>query len=327
MGMRNPGSVIERAQPRPSAAPSSAARSSGPSPARDEPPLPAGAELTPGYTVIDLLDRSRALEVYEVWSEERQCRCVAKMVHRSRRNDDHLVARVLSEGRYLQSFCHPHLVRGYETIDVPSPIVILEAVPGQTLDYLIGTVRRPLPARGLAYLGLHLCSAMQYLHRHDVLHLDLKPSNVVCTHGIAKVLDLSLARPPGEVDAGIGTLGYLPPEQARGGMVTAAADVWGIGSVLYEVATGRRPFEPADRDEEYPQLTGRAPSVRTRRPRLPRPLSRVIDACLEPHPADRPSVAELAATLGRLVPDPGAPLRPAPEQDPAPADDERVPVA
>jgi serine/threonine protein kinase len=290
-----------------------------------DPPLAPGAELTPGYTIVGLLDRSHALEVYEVWSRERECRCVAKTVRRSRSDNHHLVTHVLNEGRYLQGFTHPHLVRWYETIEVPTVIVILEAVPGQTLDYLIGATRRPVPARSLVHLGLHLCSAMQYLHRHDVLHLDLKPSNVVCCHGIAKVLDLSLARPPGPVDPGTGTPGYLSPEQARGGMVTTAADVWGIGSVLSETATGRRPFEPEDRADRYPQLTGRAPAVRTRRPRLPRQLSAVIDACLEPLSSDRPSVAAVTTTLGRLVAAPAAPREPVPEEEPVP-EQEPVPA-
>ena len=300
-----------------SSASSRASRPSG-SPGRDEqdPPLGAGAELAPGYTVIDLLDRSRALEIYEVWSQERDCRCVGKTVRRSRRDDDHLVARVLHEGRYLQSFTHPHLVRAYETIDVPTAVVILETLPGQTLDSIIDTSRRPMPVRSLAFLGLHLCSAMQYLHRHDVLHLDLKPSNVVCTHGLAKVLDLSLAASPGPIEAGCGTRGYLAPEQARGGTARAATDVWGIGSVLYETATGQRPFAPEDRDEDYPQLTRRARSVRTRRPRLAGQLDALIDSCLEPDPTDRPGVAAVAEALSRLVPDLAGVPRPAPAPEP-----------
>ncbi|MCU1607197.1 MAG: serine/threonine protein kinase [Modestobacter sp.] len=289
-----------------------ASRTSG-RPGRDEqdPPLAAGAELIPGYTVIELLDRSRALEVYEVWSRERDCRCVGKTVRRSRRDDDHLVAHVLNEGRYLQSFTHPHLVRAYETIDVPTAVVILETLPGQTLDSIIDTSRRPMPVRSLAFLGLHLCSVMQYLHRHDVLHRDLKPANIVCTHGLAKVLDLSLAAAPGPIDAGCGTRGYLAPEQAGGGTATPATDVWGIGSVLYETATGQRPFAPEDRGEDYPQLTGRAASVRTRRPRRPGQLATLIDACLEPDPTDRPTVAAVAEALSRLVPDPTDVPRPA----------------
>lgn len=265
--------------------------------------LATAALSASGYTVIDLLGRSRVMHVFEVWSLERDCSCVAKMVRHSRQPSSCLLEQLLNEGRYLQSFAHPHLVRAYETLEEPTAIVILEALPGQTLDYIIRTIRRPMPTRSLALLGLHLCSAVHYLHRHDVLHLDLKPSNIVCSHGLAKVIDLSVAAPPGPVRAGCGTRGYLSPEQARGGVTTAAADVWGIGSTLCETATGSRPFEPEDRTERYPQLKGRAPLIRTRRPRLPRRLSTAIDTCLEPIPTDRPTVAELVTVLNSLVPD------------------------
>ena len=74
-----------------------------------------------------------------------------------------------------------------------------------------------------------------------MLHLDLKPSNIIATHGMAKVLDLSVARPPGPHRGGIGTTGYMAPEQSLGGELGPYTDVWGIGAMLYEVATG----EPA----------------------------------------------------------------------------------
>ncbi|MFC5952410.1 serine/threonine-protein kinase [Pseudonocardia lutea] len=277
----------------------------------NDPALAAGVELTRGYSVIRLLDRSRNLEVYEVWSQERECRCVAKTVRRSRQHHRRLVARVLNEGRYLESFTHPHLVRAYETIELPTAILILEALPGQTLDHLIDTIRRPIPARSIGILGLHLCSAIQYLHRHNVLHLDLKPSNIICSQGLAKILDLSLAGPPRSVDPGCGTKGYLPPEHARGGMTTTAADVWGIGIVLYETATGQRPFAHEEPRHQHPQLTTRAPCVRTRRPRLPRCLSTIIDSCLEPDPPNRPTVAQVTSTLSEVVPNSIGPQRPA----------------
>src|SRR5439155_1630685 len=89
--------------------------------------------------------------------------------------------------------------------------------------------------------GIHVCSAMHYLHRRaGFLHLDLKPSNIVCEQGHAKVIDFSIARRPGRGHKGAGTRQYLAPEQARGDLVTAATDVWGIGVVLFEVATGRK---------------------------------------------------------------------------------------
>jgi serine/threonine protein kinase len=176
---------------------------------------------------------------------------------------------------------------------------------------------------------VQLCSAVHYLHGQGLLHLDLKPSNIVVDCGHAKVLDLSVARPPGVAPAGVGTFRYLSPEQARGGRLSAAADVWGIGVTLYEVAGGAVPFdcggetadessdartaEAADdtsaggRDDWYPQLAGSAPPIASRR-RLPRALAVAIDGCLRDDPPARPTVPELAAALGTMLPGHGLPM-------------------
>ncbi len=157
----------------------------------------------------------------------------------------------------------------------------------------------------MAVLGVQLCSAMHYLHGQGLLHLDLKPSNVVVECGHAKVLDLSVARAPGIAPPGVGTFGYLAPEQARGGPLSAAADVWGIGITLYELATGDVPFDPGETADGttdsgsagwFPQLEETAPPVTARR-RLPRALAAAIDGCLRSDPAARPSVPDLSAAL------------------------------
>src|SRR3989454_9918511 len=110
----------------------------------------------------------------------------------------------------------------------PSPFLILEPLTGATLSPIIKKNPR-LGLSDLAPLGIHVCSAMHYLHRRaGFLHLDLKPSNIVCEQGHAKVIDFSVARRPGRGHKGAGTRQYLAPEQARGDLVTAATDVWGI---------------------------------------------------------------------------------------------------
>ncbi|MER6737475.1 serine/threonine-protein kinase [Streptomyces puniciscabiei] len=216
----------------------SAPTADGPGPA----PLVPGTQPAPGYAILAHLARTGWLDVYDAWSEERACRCVIKVVRPDRRREQGLGERLLREGRWLREFSHPHLVRGYETVESPEPLVVLETLTGETLSHLVHRLRRRPAAADVALLGVQLCSAVHYLHGRGLLHLDLKPSNVVVDRGHAKVLDLSVARPPGPAPAGVGTYGYLAPEQARGGPLTAAADVWGIGVTLYEVASGDTPF-------------------------------------------------------------------------------------
>src|SRR5262249_6548311 len=155
-----------------------------------------------------------------------------------------------------------------------------ESLTGATLGYVIDSSPRRLPARDLVFLGLQLCSAVRYLHAQGVLHLDLKPANVISEGGLVKVIDLSVARPPGRARPGVGTRQSLSPEQARGGDLGPAADAWGIGAVMYAAATGRRPFYGHDDKTKYPQLDMRADPVRTFR-RLPGSLATVVDGCLE----------------------------------------------
>ena len=259
------------------------------------PMLQAGEWVAPGYKVIVHLYRGRYLDIYDVWSEERACRCIAKLLRPNRLTDRDSWNRLIREGRLLTRLSHPHLVRAYETFEQPQPVLILETLTGATLDYLIGEKGR-LRLADIAILGSHLCSAMHYLHRQGWLHLDLKPTNIISACGVAKVIDLSLTHQPGRSRRVMGTRLYMAPEQVRRELLSEATDVWGIGGVLFEAATGQAPFEDLDEGSDYPQTRGRAVSVRVHR-RVPAALARAIDGCLEPDPAQRPSIDELSQIL------------------------------
>jgi serine/threonine protein kinase len=246
-----------------------------------------------GYDLGERLARSNVLDVHVAWSHERGCSVILKTLRPDRRGDAGAARALRREGRLLRRLSHPHLVRAYEVLDEPAPAVVLETLGGETLAHLVQRRDRRLTARELGHLGEHLCSAVGYLHGQGYLHLDLKPSNVVADGGRAKLIDLSIARRPGRVPTGLGTWCYQAPEQAAGGVVDAAADVWGLGGVLFEAATGECAFD--DDEHEYPQLHRRADRIRALRPRLPRPLADALDACLEPAAADRPSLSELQA--------------------------------
>jgi serine/threonine protein kinase len=268
-----------------------------------------------GYETIELLRRGRDLDVYDAWSEERAARVVIKAVRPDRLDRDGPSERLLAEGRLLMRLTHPHIVRAYEVIEEPVPIVVLETLAGETLGHMIEVREVELSAPELAQLGLHLASAVRYLHRHGVLHLDLKPSNVIAECGRAKLLDLSVARPPGPAHPGIGTHYYLSPEQARGGELGPAADVWGIGVVLFEAATGEPAFDDPDAPDEsesgesvsetldesdYPQLAAPARRIEELRGGLPRELADLVAACLAPDPRRRPGVEDLMRALEPL---------------------------
>src|SRR4051812_788867 len=246
----------------------------------------------PGLVVLEHLNRGPDLDVWEVWSERRACRCIAKTVAPGASRGAR--SRLLREGRLLRRLSHPHLVRAYEVHEDP-PAVVMETLGGATVSWIVreGGVR--LSARDLGYLGAHLASAVAYLHAEGWLHLDLKPSNVISDAGHAKLIDLSLTRRPGRrVAPGIGTAQYLSPEQARGDVVGPAADVFGVGATLWAAATGLRPFAAPRDGEPHEQLTRRAEPVgRTRR--LPRDLARLIDECLEPEPERRPDIRTVLA--------------------------------
>jgi len=268
-----------------------------------------GRELAPGYEVIAHIARSNVLDVYDAWSHERVCRCVVKLLRPDRRRDE-LAARALQrEGWLLQRLSHPHLVRGYATLCDPLPAVVMETLRGETVAHLVARRARRLAAIELGHLGVHLCSAITYLHGQGVLHLDLKPSNVIAEAGRAKIIDLSLARAAGNMRAGIGTWCYMAPEQARGGDIGPAADAWGIAAVLYEAATGFAPFgDEDDEDDEFPSLDRAAHPVGRDR-RLPPALTAAIDAGLSPEPSARPSVAQLGAVCEQAAALPDAERR------------------
>ncbi len=265
------------------------------------PPLGAGEAIAPGYGIITHLHRSNNFDVYDAWSEERACRCIAKVPCPDRVDDPTVSQRLFREGRLLKKLTHPHIVRAYETIRDPRPTLILETLTGETLQHMIETRQRRLPLKGIVHLGLHLCSAVHYLHRHEILHLDLKPSNIVSEHGLAKLLDLSIARRPGRGEKGMGTLEYMSPEQASGAILGTAADVWGIGAVLFEATTDEVPFDAYDDEEgRYEQLERRAEPVRLYR-RVPAAFNDLVDSCLAPDPALRPTVDEVARSLTPLA--------------------------
>jgi serine/threonine protein kinase len=252
----------------------------------------------PGYRLRRLVHRGTSFDVYDAWSDERDCPVVVK---RSRpQATPEARKRLLREGRALTSLTHPHLVRAYAVHDGEQVSVVLETLPGQTLDYLFHE-HAPLVATDVAELGRQLASVLTYLHRHELVHADLKPANVVSTGGVLRLIDLSLAGPPRIWRTSSGTPGYLSPEQAGRQRVTPATDVWGLGLLLVEAASGRDPFPVGD--PRYQEGHGPVQPPRPPRPsrRVPPQLVSLLQHMTSLDPQQRPEMTQVRTQLEQLL--------------------------
>jgi serine/threonine protein kinase len=265
---------------------------------------------------IECLSRARDFEVWDAWDHDRISRVVLK-APRADRADAESARRLRAEAGLLCELSHPNIVRGYGFSEEPRPHLVMETLGGATLARLIDE-EGTLELAECAHLGLQIASAIGYLHRRGIVHLDLKPSNLIGEAGRVKLIDLGLAAPFGPGRAGVGTWSYMAPEQVRGESLGPATDVWGLGAVLFECRCGHPPFDDPeiegvqDRGDssgewtgEYPQLKRPARLTGDRAGATPK-LDRLILSCLGPDPADRPRLFELAVSLERLLGDEAA---------------------
>jgi serine/threonine-protein kinase len=149
-----------------------------------------------------------------------------------------------------------------------------------------------LSVREALGLGMQIADALGAGHARGVVHCDLRPANVVLTaDGIARLVDFGAARTPGDAPLPTGAadvLAYMSPEHLRG-HVDARSDVWSLGVMLYEMLTGFRPYEAADREALLRAIrVGEVPSIGERRPDVPDPLIDLVHRCLALDPALRP---------------------------------------
>jgi serine/threonine-protein kinase len=222
--------------------------------------------------------------------------------------DEDLRRRFLREARLAARLAHPNVVRVFDVGDDDGrPFIAMEYVEGETLADLVAR-RRRLPAAEAASLAMQACAGLAAAHAAGLVHRDVKPQNLLLgTDGVLKLGDFGIAAGnegtrltlAGTV---LGTAGYLAPEQARGERVTAAADIYAVGAVLYELMTGE-PSRTAVSLAELGKEDGfRPPDLAARAPDAPAELVTAVTACLAVEPEDRPpSAAALARMLAPVA--------------------------
>ena len=273
--------------------------------------LEAGDSIVPGRFVVERLGGGSDYEAFLAWDERMMSLVVAKCLRPHLLDDADALRRLRREADYLLGLRHPVIVRGFEAVlDGPRPHVVMEHLEGPNLSSLLrrfGT----LALDQLLPLALQLCGALHYLAQESVVHLDVKPRNIIMT-APPRLIDLSVARSFGaaqEITGAIGTDPYMAPEQCRPGSapIGPAADVWGLGATLHHAISGDVPFPRPEfdraRDERNPAV--RFPQLHTD----PRPLpgstppavAHVVAACLTTAPEQRPAAGEVVERLEPAV--------------------------
>ena len=250
-------------------------------------------------------------EVYRAQDPRLERTVAIKMLPRETAEDSALRRRFLNEARAASALNHPNIVALYDICtDREVDFLVMEYVDGRTLKELIA--KDVLSFEQLAEFGSQVASGLSAAHGAGVVHRDIKPANIMVTQAQqAKVLDFGIAKvmrggsdtqltAEGQV---IGTVAYMSPEQSRGEETDFRSDLFSLGSVLYEAATGRPPFQAASILGLMHEIATREPEPPTTyRPELRPDFVRAVMRCLAKDPGQRPeSAMELATELKSLT--------------------------
>jgi tetratricopeptide (TPR) repeat protein len=215
--------------------------------------------------------------------------------------------RFIHEAQAASSLEHPNIcsIHEIEETDDGQMYISMGCYDGDTLQKLIR--EGPVDIGEVADVGIQVAQGLQEAHDKGIVHRDIKPSNIILTSkGRAKVMDFGLAKLAGQTritkaGTAMGTISYMSPEQARGEDVDTRTDIWSLGVVLYEMATGELPFKGEyDQAVIYSILNEDPRPVSELAPRIPSGFGDIVSRCLEKDPALRyESAAELEAELGR----------------------------
>src|SRR5918992_5645318 len=246
-----------------------------------------GDEIAPRRRAVSLLGGGRRYEAWLAWDEHIRSLVVAKVIRPDQTENAGARRTLAREAAMLEQLAHPLLVRSFGSDpDGIRPHLLLEFVEGPRLSTLIR--RFGLVLEQAVPLALNLCSVLHYLAEEGVVHLDVKPRNIIMA-GSPRLIDLSVARGVeelGSLGGPIGTDAYMAPEQCdpeRRLEIGPPADVWGLGVTVHEAFTGELPYPRPWSDLRPPQLE-HAPRLADG---VPPKLQHLLLSCLEPRPEDR----------------------------------------
>jgi len=290
-------------------------------------PLTNGTKLGP-YEIISPLGAGGMGEVYRA-RDTRLDRIVAiKIVHATFAGDAERLRRFEQEARAVGALNHPNILAIYDVGDYEgSPFLVTELLEGDSLRDRLQS--GPLPVRKALDYGAQIAAGLAAAHEKGIVHRDLKPENLFVTQdGRIKILDFGLAKVSSPItDSGaqtlaaqtlitqdtrgqiqtepgaiLGTVGYMSPEQVRGMPADARSDIFALGTILYEMISGQRPFRGDSSVETMNAiLKDDPPELVAGNHAVPPTLDRIVRRCLEKAPGERfQSARDLAFALGAI---------------------------
>jgi serine/threonine protein kinase len=286
-------------------------------------------DLAPGillghYKIVRRLGQGGMGVVYEAADQKLGRHVAVKLLTEATRDSSAALERFWREARAASSLNHPGICTIYELNETAeSPFIVMELLEGNSLEKLYRGVAMPYPK--LLEMGVQLADALDAAHRKGILHRDIKPANIfIIKSGQAKLLDFGLAKledagasnESGGIDAdaatainpltssgsSVGTIAYMSPEQARSEPLDSRSDLFSLGVVLYEMATGRHPFSGASTAVVFDHILNHAPVAPiSLNAQLPAEFEYVLNKTLEKDRDIRcQTAAELRADLKRL---------------------------
>jgi serine/threonine protein kinase len=289
--------------------------------ARPRYPYAVGDRIAGDLTIIGHLAEGRLGHLYQVWSAGEWCAFTCKILAPEKSGDRRANAALRREARILQRVRHPNVIRSFGQGEHDGlPFLLMEYVEGPSLfDLLESTSERKLTIADAVRAAIHIGAGLFHLHRRGWLHLDLKPANLLLRDSVPILVDFDAARridPEHKPTGKLGTAPYMSPEQVRKEPLVRSADVYGLGALLYEMVTGRWPYEDVYTGDEartglerqFPQI-GEAPPAKPSQftPEIPESLSDVIMRCLAADPEQRfPSMHPLLLALAEELNEPVA---------------------
>jgi eukaryotic-like serine/threonine-protein kinase len=257
------------------------------------------------YRLVELLGQGGMATIFRATDAQLGREVAVKVLHPQYGRDPDFVARFRQEAHAAASLSHPNIVAVYDFgTDADGPYIVMELVDGEDVATLLAR-NGPLPPRQAARLAAEVAHALAAAHARGIVHRDVKPGNIlVSSDGRVKVADFGIARAwadarltlPGVT---LGSVHYFSPEQALGEQATEASDIYSLGVVLFELLTGRRPWEgDTAASVAMARVSAPAPLVSAVRPNVPPALEAIDRTALSPDPAARfPSAGAMAAAL------------------------------